>query len=760
MKYLNIKLRRDLLKNWMQFFSVFLMAFLSVLIYTGLEGSWHGMDQSVNNYLIKSNTARSWINGVEFSDKNIKDIKNIKSNVDISIKTKINVENRIKGRSIGQLSLETIGTEKLSTPILLKGNNIKKTLTKALWINIEYAESHSLKVGDKIEVIYNEEIVPLTIQGFIQSPTHIYYTGVPEFVAPNFNAYGYGVISEDTLLNHLKYKGGSNLLELSENSKKIREKIPEIMGNNYISYADRNTLIDISTAIDRVKQIRSLSVLFSFIFIILALLAMYTTIRRLVETQNKEIATLKALGYSERKIIWHYSSFGLFVGGLGSICGALIAPIMSTFVLATQKPLFSLPSWEISYTWTSILVFILVILICTLSAYTASRASGKGLPVQLLNENISKRRNIKFFNKLSFLLGKVNLETRWTLRDALSNPMRIFMGIIGVCGGMMLLMAGFGMADSMTNQVSESYGSDFTYNTRIKLKNISELIDGKDLGGQWLQTLPAKFDQSGGLERVLSIIGDGKYINVKTKDGKHVESGGIYITEGLAKTSNIKVGDTLEVSPSMDSKHYKFKVKGILLSSAPQGAYITQNSWIEAGGNFSPQTILVGNKNKIKSVKDKLNIDQIITIQEQKKVAKDFISNLSNIFLLIKFFAILLSVVILYNLGALNFVERRRDYATLRVLGYHKKEIRSLAMKENIIITLLGWGLGLPLGFWFLKEYVSTFSTYEMVYYPHITILSLVISSLIIVSCSLTTTFLLGRRIEKLDMIEALKGVE
>ena len=131
-----------------------------------------------------------------------------------------------------------------------------------------------------------------------------------------------------------------------------------------------------------------------------------------------------------------------------------------------------------------------------------------------------------------------------------------------------------------------------------------------------------------------------------------------------------------------------------------------------------------------------------------------------SIFILIIVFAMLLIVVVLYNLGVLSFVERSRDYATLSVLGIKKNELRTLTLIENLITTLIGWLIGIPAGIWFLGEYVNTFSTINLVYTPYVNWMTITLASVFVWLCSLSTSLLISRRIRRLDMVQALKGVE
>ncbi len=123
-------------------------------------------------------------------------------------------------------------------------------------------------------------------------------------------------------------------------------------------------------------------------------------------------------------------------------------------------------------------------------------------------------------------------------------------------------------------------------------------------------------------------------------------------------------------------------------------------------------------------------------------------------------FALLLVIVVLYNLVSLNFIERTRDYATLQVLGFSKQNLQNITMLENIMTTTIGWLLGIPMGIWFLKQYVATFTTIRIEYTAYINWQVLIIASLLVWFTSICTTFIISRRIRKIDMVEALKGVE
>lgn len=555
----------------------------------------------------------------------------------------------------------------------------------------------------------------------------------------------------------MKTQVSNNLIEIYSSKTDIRDEIERILGSKLITYYNQKTLTDLSEATDRVGQIRNLSYLFSFIFILLAILAMFTTIRRLIESQTKEIAVIKALGYSNSQVTRHYISFGLFVGAFGAILGALVSPAMSWFVLETQKSMFSLPNWQIAYSWSSLLLVVLVILICSLSAYFASRKVIKGLPAIFLRGKSKEVKHV-FIEKISFLWSKFSDETKWAVRDAFINRVRILMGIIGVSGSMMLLIAGIGMPISMNHLVGKAYNEDFSYSKRLTVSDYE--LANKTYDGQWVQISQAHFSNDDGYNRLLIVISQGDFVNATTSKGETIKEGGLYVTNGFAKSANIKVGDTMTVVPYHDGKEYTFEVKGIVTSETNQGAYIMADTFKKAGGSFHPSTLLVGEEVSLTQLSNDTNVQSFITKSSQETNAYDFVNSLMSVFLMIIGFALLLVVVVLYNLGSLNFVERTRDYATLQVLGFSKRNLQNITMLENLITTSIGWIVGIPMGIWFLKQYVATFSTIRIEYTAYVNWQVLLSASLLVWLTSLLTTMVISRKIRKIDMVEALKGVE
>lgn len=186
-------------------------------------------------------------------------------------------------------------------------------------------EKNHLKLDDDVTLVIANQTIHFPIKGLVESADKIYFTRSIEYLAPNSKNYAYGYVPEKALAKMTRGHTTNNALDIYAKKGDIRHDIEEILGKHLLSYDNQKTLTEVSEATGRVGQIRN----FSFIFIFLAILAMFTTIRRLIESQTKKIAVIKALGYSNGQITWHYISFGLLVGSFGALAGAAISPLMS-----------------------------------------------------------------------------------------------------------------------------------------------------------------------------------------------------------------------------------------------------------------------------------------------------------------------------------------------------------------------------------------------------------------------------------------------
>ncbi|MFC6355587.1 ABC transporter permease [Luethyella okanaganae] len=760
-KYLNIKLLRDLRRYASQFVAVFLMALLSVLIYTGLEGAWNGLNKQLNDYAVETNLADIWVTTTgpdEALSEAIASLDGVSDVEEVSF-----LRATATDHDNTSLEVEVLGdrASDISRPVVTEGSS-PTPKSDGIWLAAPFAEDKGIEVGDSIDLVLGAQAHSFTVGGIYYSSEKLYYTGTPSLVAPEHGLYSYALLPEGELAELPAPPPSTTVLRVAtQPNDDLQDQIVAIAGDSLIRVTDRASNDAVSTAFDRVDQIRNLSVLFSFIFVLLAILAMYTSTRRLVDMQTREIAALKSQGFSARSIGTHFAMYGLAAGGLGALIGLLAAPVISTYVLSTQQTMLSMPNWSIGYTFIPLVVLGVVVLVCVLGAYLAARPALRGIPAEQLRPGIARGRHI-FLERVRGLWERTSFGSRWAWRDSGTNPARFGMGIIAVAGSLMLLFAGFGMADSMNGQVESSFFEENTYTARAALSPSADLdeLDALAPSGQQVQQLVVRTDSSDDFDRVVTVLDDGDYVHLETLDGNPADLNIVAVTESTADRLGISVGGTVQVTLPAGAGTIDLPIGEVIKGSAPQGFTMSRETWEDLGQEFAPTTLLVGEGTSLSELRERPDVSSVLTLETQRTNASDMVTDLGGIFMLIRVFAILLAIIVLYSLGALAFTERVRDYATLKVLGFTGRNLRVLASRENVVATVLGVLVGVPAGYWFLGLYVGTFSTARLEYTAQISLISIGIATLIAVFFSMLTTILLGRRIKRVDMVSALKGIE
>ncbi|MBR6018853.1 MAG: ABC transporter permease [Lachnospiraceae bacterium] len=781
MSFLFRKMLRSIRQYKLQFLSVLLLATLSVTVYSGLEGIWSGIEYEYGRFSEETNLADEWVYATYFTDEDIAAVRGTAGVSDVSARLRITVEvsaaesaqnPSAAAEPSSRLSLDTVGNESISSMRLIEGVPYDRTHTDSVWINSDYSEANDIAVGDTLALTLNNTTVEVSVAGIVMSAERAHFVGSSDYYVPDHHRFGYGYMSDD-LASAFGIPYRCNLLAVTSEDSALKERVNDILGSRFLAYYDRDTMFEVSFVNNQAGNLKRISLLFSGLFLLLAVMSMRTTIKRLIDAQRSDITTLKSLGFSNHALILHYASYGLLVSIPGTILGFLCSFPFTKALQPNQQRIISIPEWPIRHTVGSLLVILLLVFLSFLTAVLAAVGAIRGLPAESADRRGKTARNT-LLERLPGFWRKISFGLRWTLRDAAAHKARISLGVISVCGSFMLLMIGFGTPDSIKAFTDKTYGSEFTYTNKLTLTAGTDpsYVDSlaEKLNGQMTEVLQSRMrvvkgGEAGGsvaaMEdtyfKTVTVFSDGTFINLETTDGRTPGDDGAYITEGMAEALGIKRGDTVELFPSGSERSFSFVIAGIIPSSMPQTLYITERCWTSAGAAFRPTHMLTSDIADPTAVKADPAVSQLLGVARQANNLDEFRTAFSGIFNLMKTVAFALVVIVLYNLSVLSFIERAREYNTFRVLGFHYGEIRLLASFENILILGLGALAGLPLGFRFLKLYCSNFSNDTLKIYASITGADLARVCSIVFLCTLATTLLLSLRIRRIDMVEALK---
>ncbi len=539
--------------------------------------------------------------------------------------------------------------------------------------------------------------------------------------------------------------------------------IEKILGDKYRGFLERKDIISYEQVQKESEQIKKMSMLFSAVFVMLALLTMYTSMVRLISNQITIIGTMKALGIKSRNIRIHYALYGLIIPLMGGLIGILIGRfLVSDALLEVKKSTLTLPEWRLEHSSYSFILIGIIILICMFASVWASSRGLKGMPAETMRGDVGSieaKQNI--IEKAPFLWNRISYYWRWVLRDISRNKARFTMGVIGVMGGLVLIISGIGIRDSIIYSNDYVFDYQLKYDTKGVLAKPGVKLDLKE-EHQYIMENAVEIKKSGIEKRGIIIAceqGDLLLFNDQSDKRIDLSSSGILMNKMIAEDLGVVEGDEVEIRVQGKKDWEKIKINKLTKNLSPQGIVMSDKEYEKIYGEFVPNSVAVKNMTELE-LKNMDEVSSAISIDRQTENLDMILESVMSIVKLLIMASVLLSVVILYNLGALNLIERTREYATLKVLGFYQVEIRGIAIKDCILSTFIGLIFGLPLGIKFLGIYVKTVSFDSFEWLTQIKPLTIAISIVVVVGTAMVINLILSSKVRKINMAEALKSVE
>lgn len=755
------KMLRDIAASKAQFISIFILAFLGVFVFSGMRAEWEGMRVQVDSYYSKTQLADSFVYGSDFNGDILAEVR--------ALPGVENAQLRLELDTIADLPEEPtlrllVSDENIiSRPLLIKGAEFDPK-DDGIWLDEQFANKHGLSVGDSISLSYESMSFSLPVRGLILHPEFVHNVRDNAQLLTDASLFGYACVPASALPIPGGIPYNQILIDSSDSASTgviddLNASLQKITGVFHVMPRKDHPSVSMFEA--EINQNRSMATLFPILFFFVAALSMQTTMTRLVLSQRTLIGTFMGLGFSRRKILLHYISYGLWIGLIGGILGLLSGPpFMAALLYSFQKVFYSLPVWKPEISVISVLSVAAAVIVCVGASYLACARELREMPAEALRPKpprAGKHTSIektRLWHRLSFI-------SKWNIRDILRQRIRSTMAIAGVLGCTMMLVWGIGLYDSMT-QAQKWYFNDLQLYSRKAFveENNSGLAPLSSAGVQAVDERAVSVEA--GDERLIfgaRIFDEG--VLVRFDDGRGnaiaLPGDGVIVSQKAATTLDLSVGDTVSFRILGSQGDYSVTVRAIHRTPFEQGFVFSRTAFEKLGLTMRPSVYLLSGDADINE-----NIAGISEIQDKSFMEKSFGQMLEGINVIIWALfaaAVLLGLVVLYNLGSLSFTERIRELATLRVLGYPLPNIKKLLRRQTVILTAIGSLLGIPCGFFFVGLITETVS--ENIDFPlYISPLSVALCVLGTFTVSLLVDAILSRRTAKIDMVSALKSIE
>ena len=788
---LNRKMFRDIRKNLSQFITIFLMVMIGITAYTGIESYMDGMKYTRDKFYDENNIQDLNVYGPNFTNEDLETIKKI-DNVK-NVERKLSVTGLTNNDKT--LLLNFIESNKISKFYVVEGDKFDND--SGIWIDSYFAKENNIKVGDTILVKYEELKLNEKVRGLINIPDHLYDVRDASEVFPDREKFAIGYMSPkditedfikhnvmkemniedeeifDMYMPDFNYKDyivyNSVMVDVKAKKKidKVRDEIEDKVDNAKAIVYNEDTASYVAYQ-GEIEEGETYVGVFSGLFIFIAMLSVITTMTRIVKKQRVQIGTLKALGFTNRKILFHYIGYGVWIAFFGCIAGMLAGYYgLGAKFMSLEAEMFEIPNARPYLNTSCFIVSLGVVLVIGLITYITGRSILKENPAETLRNKIPsvKSRTISitkkgFFKKLSFA-------SKWNLRDILRNKIRTFMGIIGVTGCAMLIVFAFGMLDSLNFFIKLQFETIYNFDYKLVLK---EDITDKELdnlynkyGKHTSKSLQIEYIDSNDKREPNNIFvtDASNYVRFVDRDNniiKQPKDNGVFVTFKLADTEGYKIGDKIKWHIYGEDKYYTSKIIGFNKDPQNQNITMTKKYLESLDIEYKPDAIYTNdNLSKIKEIK---GVDTVQDINSLKSGTKNMLEAMNTMLGLMIFIAIALGSIIIYNLGILSYTEKEYQFATLKVLGFNGKQIKNIFIRQNNWIAIISVILGLPLGYYMADWMFKTAIEEHYDFAAHIEYMTYIIAAVGTFMTSYVISLLLTRKIKKIDMVTSLKGNE
>ena len=551
---------------------------------------------------------------------------------------------------------------------------------------------------------------------------------------------------------------------------------------------DRNQNSGYASFIQDTESIENLSMVFPIVFFAIAILVSLTSMTRMVEEERQEIGTLKALGYNKFHISLKYIIYSSLACIIGAIIGMNIGfQLLPRIVWDMYEMMYTMPSITVLYNYEYSTLGLFLIYICIVGATLYSILKElKDAPATLLRPKAPKLGKRVLLERITPIWKRLNFSQKVTIRNIFRYKKRFLMTIIGIFGCTSLILAGFGLKDSISKILPYQYEKIFNYDIQVSLKsaldneNRQELITNLKNNAQinevvetyMISGTASKEENQEDIQIIIPQDNNELDKVIKLYDLKenkiNLNEDGIVITDKLAQLINAKIGDTITVKDSNDVEK-ELKIVNIAENYISHYVYMSKSLYEKTyEENCIPNVLLIQDKELTKEQESDLSREiveqnQVSTVTLTSTIMTtldDTMNSLNYVVIILIVSAGLLAFVVLYNLSNVNISERIRELATIKVLGFYDKEVYSYINRETTLLTIIGIILGLGGGYLLNFYIIGTCEIDMLRFVKVIDPLSYLYAILITVAFTIIVNIFTYFALKKIDMIGSLKSVE
>ena len=757
------KLFRTMGRYKAQFLSMIIMIALGVGVFLGFNMEWYTLDRDASRTYAATGFAdyRIMADGI-FTRKDLDEVLAVEGVEKAALFLRVNVA--VEGDT-DLLGLSVTSDPAVSGLYVTSGRPYDPE-TEGLWLSDQYAAKNGVELGDELTLTYGSSFGSLRITapvvGLAKASEYLICLQDDTQLMPDYSSYGFVYMTPNMLREALPVEYYPQINLISDLEKKdLVPLLDEALGRTCLVLSKDETVSWAETQ-GEINEGVTMGSILPVLFLAIAILTMVTTMHRLTASEKTQIGLLKSLGFRDRRIVWHYTSYALTIGVIGSGLGIALGFLLCWFIMNPDGAMgtyVDLIDWTLyvpAFCW---FVIAAIIGFLTLIGYLSVKSMLRGTAADALRPYAPKKMKPLLLERTR-LWERLGFGIRWNLRDSLRHRSRTFMTLFGITGCMVLLVGALGMNDTARSFVTVFFDEAAAYENKLNLSpdasgsNAPALELAASCDGDWAAISGVQLgDKPVSLEIYHVERGMLRFIGRDLEDVALCDDG-VYVCDRIAEANGLAPGDSLTFSPYGSSETYTVPVRGVLRSLSE--AIVLSDAAAERLG--IPYTV-----NTVYTDRSDLQSGGLISSVQSKQSILDsfdaFMELMITMIVMLVAAAVLLGIVVLYNLGVMSYTERCREMATLKVVGFRDRQIGRILIGQNLWLTVLGVVIGLPAGVGVLQYLLTALaSEYEM----RMTLgpLTWLISISLTFGVSLIVGWMIARKNRRINMVEALKGVD
>lgn len=519
--------------------------------------------------------------------------------------------------------------------------------------------------------------------------------------------------------------------------------------------------------------------IFPIFFIMIAMLVCMTTMTRMVDEERTQIGVLKALGFSNIKIMSKY----LLYAGSATVIGWVLGFFLCTLYLPkifwfAYNAIYDFAPIKYLFSPSMAAITLIVYLIGILgSTFFSCRKELISAPAKLIRPRATKNGKRILLERVTILWKRLTFLQKITIRNMFRYKKRLVMMLVGISCCTALLLTGFGVGDSMTNIADIQYSEIQKYNLSAvfesdskesiceRLDEIEDIEKYITCSSQYVDLLSDEILTSVDMLTFSELEKLSEFWDFHNGEKKieYPATGEAIINTKAAERLDIAVGDIIEIRDP-DMNICKVTISAIFDNHIRNYIVISTDTYEQAFGKWHENTVMVSTKGDEEAIAEKINEIDEVTGVTQLSITKNSVgsalSSIDYIILMVILFSAMLAFIVIFNLTNINISERSREIATVQVLGFYTKETESYVLRENVVLSVIAGFIGMPLGVGFHKLVMSMVKIDLVDFNEIIKPVSFIYALIGTVLFALIVNVFMKRQIGKIKMAESLKAVE